>query len=89
MNVSVNHAFAEVPQPTIRDLIRRVDHPEAEAIAIVCTNLAGAFLVEELEAELGKPIFDSVLVVLWDALRLAGVDLSIPGWGKLLAGGAK
>ena len=89
LNVSRNHAFAEVPKPMIRDLIRRVDHPEAEAIAIVCTNFPGAYLVEELEGELGKPIFDSVLVVLWDALGLAGLDVPIPGWGKLLAGGVK
>ena len=88
LNLSINHEFAEVEQAEIHDLLRRVDHPRAEAIAVVCTNFAGAYLVDALEAELGKPIVDSVLVVLWDALRLAGLDISIPGWGRLLRGGA-
>ena len=88
LNLSINREFAEVERSEIRTLLRRVDHPEAEAIAVVCTNFAGADLVEELEAELGKPIVDSVLVVLWDALRLAGLDVAIPGWGRLLRGSA-
>jgi maleate isomerase len=68
----------------LRDLVHRADHPDAEAIVIVCTNLAAARIVEELEQELGKPIHDSLVVSLWHPLRMLGWQQSIPGWGRLL-----
>ena len=77
-------AFAEVGLDTLRDLIRRADHTAAEAIVVVCTNLAAARVVEELEQELGKPIHDSLVVSLWQPLRMLGWDHPIPGWGRLL-----
>jgi maleate cis-trans isomerase len=53
-------------------------------VAIICTNLPAAWMVEELEVELGKPIFDSTLVTIWHALRLVGFDEPVAGWGRLL-----
>jgi maleate isomerase len=84
LGISVNSDFAYVPQNTTRDLVRRCDSQQAEALSIICTNLPAAWLVEELEAELGKPIFDSTLVTIWHALRLVGFDEPIAGWGRLL-----
>ena len=84
LGISTNFAFAEVGLDTLRDLIRRADHPAAEAIVVVCTNLAAARLVGELEQELGKPIHDSLVVSLWQPLRMLGWDRPIPGWGRLL-----
>ena len=41
-------------------------------------------LVEELEAELGIPIYDSVATVVWKSLRMAGADTRrVCGWGRL------
>ncbi len=49
-----------------------------------CTNLRGAPLVNELELELGVPIYDSIAAVVWKALRLAGVDTRrLTRWGRL------
>src|SRR5205823_5953994 len=81
--IETNTAFADVPQDEIRDLIRRADAPDAEAIAVICTNFPAAWLVAELEAELGKPVFDSTLLAGWGGLRLAGAPRRIPGWGRL------
>ena len=49
-----------------------------------CTGLPAAFVVEELEQELGKPVFDSVLVTLWKGLQLVGVTDPLPGFGALM-----
>jgi maleate isomerase len=84
LGISVNTEFAYVPQDTTRDLVRRCNSNEAEAVAIICTNLPAAWLVEDLEAELGKPIFDSTLVTVWHALRMVGFDEPLAGWGRLL-----
>ena len=84
LGISTNFAFAEIDLETLRDLVRRADHPDAEAVVVVCTNLAAARLVEELEQELGKPVHDSLVVSLWHPLRMIGWQQPIPGWGRLL-----
>jgi maleate isomerase len=85
LGITVNTAFAEVDYDSMRDLIRRADHPEAQAIVVVCTNFPAPYVVEELERELGKPIFDSILVTLWETLNLIDRPIPITGWGRLLA----
>lgn len=84
LGISTNFAFAEIDLDTLRDLIRRADRPEAEAVVVVCTNLAAARVVDELERELGKPIHDSLVLSLWHPLRMLGWQRPIPGWGRLL-----
>jgi maleate isomerase len=84
LGISTNWEFAYVDDATIRDLVRRSDSPRAEAIAVICTNFPAAWLVEELEAELAKPVLDSTVLTVWHSLRLLAVDTAIPGWGRLL-----
>ena len=85
LGISENKAFARVPLDAIRDLIRAADHPTAQCVIVVCTNLPAAFVVEELEREIGKPIFDSAVIAFWKALEYAGAhDVTSDGWGRLL-----
>ena len=84
LGISTNFEFAEASLDALRDLIRRADAPDAEAIVVVCTNLAAARVVEELERELGKPVHDSLVVSLWHPLRMLGWDAPIAGWGRLM-----
>lgn len=84
--IETNRAFAEVPHDEIRDLVRRADAPDAQAIAVICTNFPAAWLVAELEGALGKPVFDSTLLAAWAGLRLAGIATRIGGWGCLFEG---
>ena len=86
--VSGNREMAHVSEERVCELLRAADHPDAECLIVICTGVAGAQLVEQMEAELGKPIFDSVAVVLWKALALAGVEPRLAGWGSLFAGAA-
>jgi maleate isomerase len=82
-----NFAFAEVSDRDIAGMARAVASEGAEAVAIVCTNMRAAPLVERLEAELGIPVYDSVAATLWKGLQLAEVaPASIRGWGRLFSG---
>jgi len=74
------------PEP-IRGLLRDAARSKPDCIAVVCTNFNATELVEEMEAELGIPIIDSIAVTFWEACRLAGTAAPIPGWGRLLAEG--
>jgi maleate isomerase len=84
--VSGNREMAHVSEDVIRALVRGADAPGAECIMLICTGVAGAQLVHELEQELGKPVFDSVAVSFWKSLRMVGIESRLEGWGCLLAG---
>ncbi|KAL3428484.1 hypothetical protein PVAG01_01993 [Phlyctema vagabunda] len=84
LGIKINNDIAYVPVERMRQLIREANHPDAECIVIPCTNFPAAILVEEMERELGKPIFDSIIVTLWKALGLIGIKTPIHGWGRLL-----
>jgi len=79
-----NFSFSEVSADEIRAMTREVARAKPEAITIFCTNLRGAPLVEELERELGIPVYDSIATVVWKSLKLAGADTRrVRGWGRL------
>lgn len=81
-----NFSFAEVDAERIRTMVREVAAHRPQAIVILCTNLRGAPLVDELERETGILILDSVATVVWKALRLAGADTQALGrWGRLFS----
>jgi len=79
-----NFSFSETSADEIRTMVREVARARPQAITIFCTNLRGAPLVEELEAEIGIPIYDTISTVVWKSLQLAGVDpRRVKGWGRL------
>jgi maleate isomerase len=65
-------------------MVREVAAAKPDAITTFCTNLWAAPLVESLEADCQIPIYDTISVVVWKALKLAGIDPArVKGWGQL------
>lgn len=60
------------------------DRPDADAIFISCGALRSIDVVDALERQLGKPVICSNQAMMWDMLRLAGVEDRIEGYGRLL-----
>ena len=84
LDLHVNYSFAEVEEDTIRTMVRALAKENVQAISTFCTNLHAAHLAEELEAETGIPLYDTISTVVWKSLRLAGVDTrTLKGWGRL------
>jgi maleate isomerase len=75
-----------VPDSGFREQLASVAGPESEGIAVVCTSVRAAPLVDDLERSLGIPIFDSIAVTAWKCLEMAGIEPKLLGWGKLLRG---
>ncbi len=79
-----NYSFAEVTTAQIEAMAADVAREKPQAIAVICTNLKAAPLVEKLEQRTGTPVYDSVATVLWKSLILAGIDPKrVTGWGSL------
>ncbi|RWK66798.1 hypothetical protein [Mesorhizobium sp.] len=57
---------------------------DAQALFIPCTGLRTSSVIGHLEARLGKPVITAHQAMLWDALRLAGYQEPLKGFGKLL-----
>jgi maleate isomerase len=75
-----------VPDSRFREQLTSVAVPESEGIAVVCTSVRAAPLLDELETRLGIPIFDSIAVTAWKCLEMVGIEPKLHGWGRLLRG---
>ena len=81
-----NFSFSEVTDDQMRVMTRDVAAAKPDAIAIVCTNMRGAPLAEELERAHGIPVYDTVSTTVWKSLKVAGVDTArVQGWGRIFA----
>jgi maleate isomerase len=86
LGISDNFAFGKVIPNRIAKLVRDAA-ADAEAVAVVCTNLRAGPLVDELES-VGPTIVDSVVATVWGCLELSGRPESIHGWGDLARNGS-
>jgi maleate isomerase len=84
LGIQDNFSFSEIPADQMRAMAHDVAAAKPDAIAIVCTNMRGAPLAEELEAAHGIPVYDTVATTVWKSLKLAGVDTRrVKGWGRI------
>ena len=69
----------------VYDLVCAVDHADASAVFISCTNFRSVGAIAALEATLGKPVVSAVQASFWHSLVLAGVAGARHGYGRLLS----
>ena len=55
-----------------------------DGLFIACTAVRVSSIIEALETELGKPVVSSNQALAWHAMRLAGCDEAVTGYGRLL-----
>jgi maleate isomerase len=81
-----NFSFSTVTADQMRQMTAEIAAAKPDAIAIVCTNMRGAELAQELEAAHGIPIYDTVATTVWKSLKIAGIDTGrIRGWGTIFS----
>jgi maleate isomerase len=79
-----NYSIALIDLDTVRELVRRVNTPKAEAIIIPGGNMPCLSIVEEMEEELGKPVVTTNQAGIWALLRFLGGFDHLTGLGHLL-----
>jgi maleate isomerase len=84
LGIKVNFDFSEIESETVAGMVREVAKTRPQAIIVFCTNMDGASLAEELEREVGIPIYDTIATAVWASLRTVGVQPErVKGWGRL------
>lgn len=76
--------IARVPKDEVFAHCRGADAPNAEGMVVSCTDFAAMEAIPRLEATLGKPVISSNLATFWLALRTAGIEDRLSGFGMLL-----
>lgn len=84
LNLERDSQMVRVAPSYLLDMAADLDRPDADAIFISCGALRSIDIIEDLEARTGKPVITSNQALAWDALRLAGINDKIPGFGRLL-----
>lgn len=84
LNLERDSDMVRVAPSYLADMAAGLDRQDADAIFISCGALRSVDIIEELEARTGKPVITSNQALAWDALRLAGIDDRIEGFGRLL-----
>jgi maleate cis-trans isomerase len=59
-------------------------NPEADCIHLASAHWAIAHAIDAIEAELGVSVMTSQQAIVWKALRTAGIEDTIEGFGRLL-----
>lgn len=79
-----NYSFSQVPADTIVAMLREVAKAKPQAIITFCTNFPAGPLVAEMEDELRIPIYDTVTMAVWGALKLVDIDTRRgAAWGRV------
>jgi maleate isomerase len=82
--IKVNFDFSEIEPETVTAMVREVASARPQAIIVFCTNMDAASLAENLEREIGIPIYDTMATAVWASLRTVGVQPGrVKGWGRL------
>ena len=89
LNKTINVEFARVSEDTLDaqldDVAGQLQGQGTRVVSTFCTNLRAAQRVQHWETKHeGLYVFDTTATVVWDMLRMAGVDTKrVEGWGRL------
>ncbi len=77
--------IGELPPESAYSAAREADHPDAQALFISGTNWLSSPVIDDLETDLGKPVFGANQITMWSCLKRLGVT-PVEGPGSLLGG---
>jgi maleate isomerase len=86
LGITDGFALAEPEPDALFELGVRGFDRRADGLIMTCLNTRSHTVIDRLEQKLGKPVITSTQATLWHALRLAGIDDRVEGYGRLLDG---
>ena len=84
LGISDGFRLAEPEPETLFELGLKGFDARSDALIVSCLNTRSHAVIASLEQAIGKPVISSTQATLWHALRLAGIEDRIAGFGRLL-----
>lgn len=78
-----NYGQGELTPDEVFDLAMRADSADADAVVLSCTDMRSVETVDRLEAALGKPVLTSNQAMVFQAMRLMGMEPGEVRCGRL------
>jgi maleate isomerase len=77
--------YNRIPPQTALELGREMmrEHPEIDTLIFGCPHWATIPAIEPLEQEFGVNVVTALQAIIWEGMRLAGVDDTVQGYGRL------
>ncbi|MFK4071639.1 hypothetical protein [Streptomyces sp. NPDC029674] len=79
---------AELPVARLRRLLLDAGTGDARCLVVAGTELPVAPVAALVERQLGKPVFDGARVAVHTGLKLLGLHVNAPSWGRMFISGA-
>lgn len=81
-----NFSFSQVSPEAISEMVASLASSQPDSIAVFCTNLAAAPLVDSLERKYDMAIHDTVATAIHGAMSLVGYDVGrVSGFGRMFS----
>lgn len=81
-----NFSFSQVSPEAISEMVASLASSQPDSIAVFCTNLAAAPLVDSLERKYDMAIHDTVATAIHGAMSLVGYDVRrVSGFGRMFS----
>ena len=80
-----SEAYSAMPASDWVDTLREMKNDKADVYFASCANIRAIEALEEMEEILDAPVVTSNQLVIWQAVRFAGIKDPIPGLGRLAA----
>lgn len=83
LGLSGSDAYCAMPAADWLQVMAEEKDDRTDVYFLSCANIRAIEALEEMEKILGRPVVTSNQVVIWQALRLAGVNDPLPRLGRL------
>ncbi len=85
LNIVENTKIGLTKGEVVIDLVKSLNHQDADGVFISCTNLPTMNIIEKLERTLHKPIISSNTATLWSMIKRSSHEVKMEGIGQLFS----
>jgi maleate isomerase len=83
LDLAGSDAYCGMPPADWVEVMTGMKTDRADAYFVSCANIRATEVIGEMESALGAPVITSNQLVIWQGVRLAGIDDPLPGLGIL------
>ncbi|MDC0033719.1 aspartate/glutamate racemase family protein [Alphaproteobacteria bacterium] len=83
LGLNGSEAYSAMKASEWVEILRAMRNDKADVYFASCANIRAIEALDEIENILNAPVVTSNQLIIWQALRMAGIDEPVPGLGRL------